>query len=458
MASNHLDLSSEELAHARLLSVSALLEDLQVAESRLEHLRGILSAAEDGNLDSVDSTTDLKRSLATAESEIAARRVATSETIRAVAAMGETHGLPTVDLEPGDSEAIQDKLIARLREFSRSGTRKDLFPVVLESYVSTNRPRELSWTSGKNSAFAPGTAALLDMSLLDAQEDLAEMGRRHKRAVKRISRDSMAPGAQIGMSAVSLAFGLSLPGATAVGEFVGEAFFDLHGAAAVSAGLAALGGGSIASGGLGMAVGTWVAALAMKGVSVAQSKIVLTRALARHSSATIIQELATMDVLAEQDPELRPTIEGRLREIATQLRADWESVRPNPAMRRNRIWNRVKTLAEDPGSFSNVVQEIGQDLPSAVEKSMATSVRAAEAQLRHIESEPWKRNLTSIPRFFGVPMAGRLIDEAEAKFSQWGVTEQVEKGFAEYAEKKGVDSSPERLNEPPRYYTREDLR
>jgi hypothetical protein len=52
--------------------------------------------------------------------------------------------------------------------------------------------------------------------------------------------------------------GLGLVAAPAVGTWVGSTFLGWSGCAATSSGLAALGGGSLATGGLGMAGGTAV--------------------------------------------------------------------------------------------------------------------------------------------------------------------------------------------------------
>ena len=88
-----------------------------------------------------------------------------------------------------------------------------------------------------------------------------ELFRAHKRAAKRIRRDAIPPGAQIGLAAfVVTSWALTGGAADAVGTAIGTHLMGLHGAAATSAGLAWLGGGSLASGGMGMAGGVLLVA------------------------------------------------------------------------------------------------------------------------------------------------------------------------------------------------------
>ena len=68
---------------------------------------------------------------------------------------------------------------------------------------------------------------------------------------------------------------------------------------------------------------------------------------------------------------------------------------------------RVRSLAEKCGSWRS---ESGR----LVEASQSPLGRPEEIELRHLESSEWKRHASSVPRFFSVPIAARLIDHAES--------------------------------------------
>lgn len=91
-------------------------------------------------------------------------------------------------------------------------------------------------------------------------EDLTQWRELREFKAMHVTRAATLSGTAVAMLAIGASGGLAL--APMVGSAIGTTFFGLSGAAATNAGLAALGFGSLASGGLGMAGGSMVVAAA----------------------------------------------------------------------------------------------------------------------------------------------------------------------------------------------------
>jgi hypothetical protein len=418
-----LDLTLPELVAARGLGLAAVLRDLQASADAVAELTVKVENARRATADATEKSGEdneleiLEEDLSRLRNDLAARRAQAAERLEALSCWPEGQrllpGLALVSTEdPASGLALLEDALAGMGK-EQQGDRHTW--VLLESLASTELPKKTRWVLGKTESFVPTFIRYqAQMGAADATLLIDELATLHRRAGKRIAKDATPPGMQATVGVLSLAIAVTVPGSDVVGSFIGEHFMGLHGAAATSAGLAALGGGSLASGGFGMAGGAIVAGSLMKGVEYTTKRVVLAKMIAGVSSEAFICELASLDVRCRLDPERQPEIVSRLREIESVIRSEWNAVRPDPAARRRRIWNQLSSLGEDPSSFRSVVQGVRGELPKAEERNLATSVRALEYEIRHLESPEWKRVTAAVPRFLGVPIAARLIDKAES--------------------------------------------
>lgn len=413
-----LDLTLDEVISARIIGLAAIIRDLEAAEDQLRDAEAELAravseaAAEDqegaeiellrDRVSHVTSALDAKRT------EVDSRASALRGWPEAIAVVPELRNVSAQ--APAHSAMALDSALSRLRGSTDSDRTTW---VLLEALVATELPKKQEWAIDKTHSFARAVAQYApDLAADEASTLIDSLRALHKRARKRITKDAMPPGMQATIGVVSLGLALVVPGSEAVGGFVGG-LMGYHGAAATSAGLAFLGGGSLASGGFGMAGGALVAGSMMKGVEFTTRRIALAQIVARTSSTAFISELAMLDVRCAQESALQSEVVARLKDIETKLHQEWDAARPNPADRRRRVWGHLASLADDPSSFKSVVGKVKAELPQTEEKNLATSVRALQYEIRYLESPEWKRISSAIPRFFGVPIAARLIDSAE---------------------------------------------
>ena len=422
-----LDLTTEEVAAARAIGLAAVLRDLLEVEERLHDLETALWAPHREREQEGDETQThleagaLEEHVRRLREELEHRRRDAMERVSALKAWPSmTEACPEVGELTGmdfarDLSAL-DRGVARLGA-SQEGDRPTW--VMLESWVATNHQNGLRWNVGKSEAMGPSVCAY-QPALPDGMATviLDELGRLHKKALKRLTKDAMPPGAQLSVGVAALGLAFVLPGSDVVGSFIGSHFMGLSGAAATSAGLAALGGGSLASGGFGMAGGAIVAGAMLKGTESAAHRVMLARVVAQTSKAAFLSEIASLDVRCALGPETTEEVLDRLRPIEADLRAEWDAHRPLPSARRGRIWGHLASLKQDPGSFAAVVRQVKGELPPVEERNLATCVRALSYEIRHLESPDWKRRASAVPRFFGVPIAAGLIDLAEASLEE----------------------------------------
>lgn len=249
---------------------------------------------------------------------------------------------------------------------------EELVAVLIEAAFGTDWPKGSRWTIDRADAIHE-RATTLDPGL--TPEDVRSVIDALKRSTKRLQKDSVSVQAQFGM-ATFMAAGAVLSGgaANAVGTAVGTHILGLSGAAATSAGLAFLGGGSLAAGGLGMAGGKILVGTAAYGVRSA-SKALLGAVIAKSSSAVFIGELAKLDVLVSLEPELHDTVLDALVELRRAMRHE---------------------LVEVEGT------------PEA--KNLAKSARAVDFEIRHLKSPQWKRMVSKGTRVLGLPGLSTYLD------------------------------------------------
>jgi hypothetical protein len=228
--------------------------------------------------------------------------------------------------------------------------------------------------------------------------------------MKRIRKDSLSPRTQLGLGAV-MAVGALLSGGAVnvVGTAVGTHLLGYSGAAATSAGLALLGGGSLASGGFGMAGGTLLLQTASFGAKSA-SRAFVGGIIARRSASSFISELAKLDVRCQLEPGLQPRTVESLYELKASLTEEWLGLRPNPAERRRRIVDRFRGTGEERSSLMDAAARLKEELPTKEERNLAASIRAVDYEIRHLEAPEWKRRMSTVPRFFGAPTISKLLD------------------------------------------------
>ncbi len=417
------DLTTEEVAAARAIGLAAVLRDLLETGERLRALETALWATtREPEQQGDDTQTRLvadafEESVLRAREELEQRHRDAAERVDAMKAWTSmTEACPEVSELTGTDFARDmstlDRGVARLG-LSQEGDRPTW--VMLEAWVATNHRNGLRWNAGKAEAMSPSVCAY-QHALPDGMATimLTELGKLHKKALKRLTKDAMPPGAQLTVGVAALGLAFVLPGSDVVGSFIGTHFMGLSGAAATSAGLAALGGGSLASGGFGMAGGAIVAGTMLKGTESAARHVMLARVVAQTSKTAFLSEIASLDVRCALGPEASEEVLDRLRRIEADLRAEWDANRPLPSARRNRIWGHLASLKQDPGSLADVMRQVKGELPPSEERNLATCVRALTYEIRYLESPEWKRRASSVPRFFGIPIAAGLIDVAEA--------------------------------------------
>ncbi|QKE82493.1 hypothetical protein [Arthrobacter sp. NEB 688] len=186
----------------------------------------------------------------------------------------------------------------------------------LELVASTSLPRGTKWAVNAESLHGEA------LRLLDPTEsngDVEGLAKRFRQSLRRISTDALSPALRLGLVGGSVALTVVSSGvATAVGTAIGGAM-GLSGAAATSAGLAFLGGGSLAAGGFGMAGGALVVTVVSK-AGYMGSRYVAT-SLAIKSPEAMIHELAKLEVLCELRPELTSEVLGHLEALRDELGA-----------------------------------------------------------------------------------------------------------------------------------------
>ena len=286
-------------------------------------------------------------------------------------------------------------------------TPSDLVTCVVELATATNWPPDVSWTTDRASRLADATS-LIGLSL--TRPDIDRLNTKLRRARRRLQKDSIAPGTQATLGGAYVAASLAAPGvADAVGGFIGAQLFGLSGAAATSAGLAFLGGGT---GGLGMAGGTFLISRATH--SAARGAVSLAGHLAMSAPAAFIEELARLDVAVDwASDELNDVVAG-LESLQGALQKQIDAMRP-PELRRRRLKNAAGlltcTVPVNGVSPFRVVHRFRDDLPGADERHLAKSLRAVDHELRHLRSPEWQRRVQAVPRYGGFPSANRLFDK-----------------------------------------------
>lgn len=313
-------------------------------------------------------------------------------------------------LHPLAGLANNNTLIPSVREIARALsshlTVEQQRVLLVEAATTPSWPKGNSWAVERDMVSAQ--SASLFMSEVRA-EQTAGIRETFELASKRLRQDSKAPGAQATQATVMAALTVASGGAgPAVGTFVGTHFLGLSGAAATSAGLALLGGGSLASGGFGMAGGLHLlhaaSLFAKAGGRRAWSH------LASMSSDAFVDSVAKLDALVVEYPGLKPEIIAQLERLEVDLRADLKTVQPEDLnARRVRMAGSVLRGLAQPLAIPGVVRDVRTEV-SAEERRLARALRVVDFELRHLRSPEWKRQVARLPRIMGVPSASKLLD------------------------------------------------
>jgi len=389
--------SVEDIVTVRLLQLYTYAADLKATTAKdVETLR---EAQELGNPDLWSAKAPAKRDA------LAALATATIEVSHHLAGRDRDSW---AELE--DTDQLAQTTATLLSERGESLTASLLQLVMLEAATSTDWPKGINWVVDRFDTLSRG-ARHLDASV--TAESVRRLHDEHRRASKRIRKDAIAPGAQVGMGVfVASAWMLTGGAAHAVGASIGTHLLGLHGAAATSAGLAFLGGGSLAHGGLGMAGGALLVGTATH-VASATGRHTLGSMLAKQSSATFINELAKLDVRAQNDPEFRPFMLPALQALEKSLSDDWNACRPQPAARRSRLMGHLRAAIDNPTGIMDHARSAIAELPPQEERNLASSVRAVQYEIRYLEAPEWRRTASRLPRALGMPALSRALDSLD---------------------------------------------
>ncbi len=268
--------------------------------------------------------------------------------------------------------------------------------VLVEVATSIRFPRNgISWEVGPEEAIAE-QLMLLDERM--AVGPVQIVARAHKQTVGRLRRQSLSRGTGIafkfgtvGISAASFFIG-GIPG---VGEAIGTLVLGLHGAAATSAGLALLGGGSLAAGGFGMAGGILV--LDVSGHAAKAAWVGATHLgthIAANSRALFLHELAKLDVLVRLTGN--SALQTRLHHSLSSMLSEMEeAARPVSEARKDAQQNWLRAPVS-PRSGADAVTRVKEA------SNLEGSVRALRAEIEHLDARvhgpdldrwvPWRTN------------------------------------------------------------------
>lgn len=239
--------------------------------------------------------------------------------------------------------------------------------------------------------------------------EVEEIRGHHERTVKRLRRDSMAPSTQATLGAIKVTLAVvGGAGVDSVGGFIGGQM-GLSGAAATSAGLAWLGGGSLATGGFGMAGGTFLLHAASHTVTTGGAS--LAARLAGTSPSAFISELAKLDVVVERGGCSAADVVPALRVLESQLAESHErALQAEGGYRAHRV---VRTLGEairDPDKIAGLPNDVKHELKGSAATNLATAQRAVEYEIRHLTAEHWKRFVQKVPRWISMPALSKTLD------------------------------------------------
>jgi hypothetical protein len=277
---------------------------------------------------------------------------------------------------------------------------------LLEVATATAWPPGLGWELDREAALAVAAAAV-DRSV--SAKDLTEIRTAHRRAVRRLKKDSVAPAQQLtlGVLLATTAMvdgGLTQGVATAIGTHV----LGLHGAAATSAGLAWLGGGSLTSGGLGMAGGSLLLGLSSHAVTITSRSVATW--IATRSSTAFVTELAKLDVACSMDPARHPRVLTGLHVVEESLKLGLGEIRPSSKDRRAIVIDQLRRARRDPGSAKAHLNNVKAEIPTKAERNLAASLRAIDYEIRHLNAPGWKRAVQSGARHVGASSLTRVLD------------------------------------------------
>jgi hypothetical protein len=254
--------------------------------------------------------------------------------------------------------------------------------VLLEVATGTSWPRGVSWVISKQQACAEALAFLsedVDLGL----ETIQTVVDAHKIALKRLNRASVSTGTKVALATGAVTVSAISYGTLApvIGTAIGGAM-GLSGAAATSAGLAFLGGGSLASGGFGMAGGILLIHVAA-GAGYKGSRFLAT-SLASESRAAFMNELAKLHVayrFCAADDEASEIL-TTLRAIADDLEIDRRTARDNATDSRARLMQNWRNF----GAIKTAVSD------ERVAERLAAARRAVLAEVRYLSEPTWRRH------------------------------------------------------------------
>lgn len=290
-------------------------------------------------------------------------------------------------------------------------------PLTLEAFTAFKWKKGLSWAEGQPEKARNRALRALGRAFADIDSEAVLDA--HRSAVKRLNKDKLSPAAQMGIgSFIAVATVASAGAATAVGTAIGTHMFGLSGAAATSAGLAWLGGGSIAAGGFGMAGGSLLVGLGAHGAQTLGRNFVGS-ILAKESSSAFIYELAKLDVQTRFDPsltdELRSSLAALQDELKRELMDNWPEREGRVTRNLERAgfgkpWATLVPMLRTAELVKNA-KEIWEDRPRKAERNVAAAERAVDYELRHLDRPEWKRMVAKVPRGMGFPALNKLLDE-----------------------------------------------
>lgn len=281
-----------------------------------------------------------------------ARRIA-SELAAFMAAAGQAAEADENEFLEADTRRMRDSAVEVLEELAALLSREQVALIAVESSTSHHLPPNLVWFVGQSPGVAEGLAVLDPAYSVEVVEAIRGA---HRKNSARLARKSLSPyttGALVlGGSAAGIMAGAVL--APAVGGAIGGAM-GLSGAAATSAGLAFLGGGSLASGGFGMAGGILFVTVA--GKATYQGARYVATGIAIHDRKQFIFDLAKfhtayrmLDHTAQEDRDLIRVLEemfAEVREISNApiSRASAERRDLMGSWKNMTDWNRLKSVA-----------------------------------------------------------------------------------------------------------------
>lgn len=190
--------------------------------------------------------------------------------------------------------------------------------IVLEMLTLTSLPQGSKWSIKLD---APASNLVQEAYLSESLNiDAVRLRKLYRQALRALSREATSPVLRLGLMGGTLAIAAASGGlVAAIGTAIGGSM-GLSGAAATSAGLAWLGGGTSAMGGFGVGGGAFVVTAAAKGTYAGVRRVATM--IAAHFSRILVAEIAKLCVACYLHPPLTSSVIDALRELTGDVRAE----------------------------------------------------------------------------------------------------------------------------------------